>query len=540
MFNEFLQAVAIYIPISIIGLWRWSFWVIRRVMASLYRPKTGPWPANTPRPMVTLVTPMHNEDPIAWEMAIQSWVRNGVDEIIAVIDRADKHHIVNFSRKYLNSKGYKTKFRLIVQPTIGKRAGLCDGIEQAKGDIIVLVDSDTIWSDDVLEKTIPFFLNASVGGSTVTQRIYKPKKMADVIFDMLLWGRYQEEVPALLGAGKVFNTLSGRTAFYRREAIFSPEHDNIHNLRHEFFLRTRGISGDDKRLTHLILEQGWHVAYVPGPVVYTTGLGTIRNFMKQRIRWMRNMWRADLRAVFTKRWIWKHPALAIFRVDAFIQPFVMLIGPVVFVVALTKQDWLLVNILLGWWIVSRIVKLFGYFKAHPLRIVYLPVYIIYSYVNAFIKIYTLATVIEHSWATRWKKNRIKAKKLFRRAFTVTSGVVAIAVFLVGVTNFVLDARARSAADVATQAPVDAGAFTESIDFASDAPIAPSLPAGSVLPTGVQRYTIQSGDTLHLLATRFGMSEKDLKKLNGIQDPDRISVGQILLHYPSNSVLGGVR
>jgi hyaluronan synthase len=518
-----------------IGMWRWTFWVIRRSMAALYRPKVGSWPTDTRKPTVTLVSPVHNEDPEAWELALQSWIKNGVDEIIAVIDRADKHLIVDFSRRYLGNKLYKSKFKLVVQPTIGKRAGLCDGIGQATGDIIVLVDSDTIWSDDVLEKTLPFFLDPRMGGATITQRVYKPKRVADIIFDIMLWSRYQEEVPALLGAGKVFNTLSGRTAFYRREAIFSKTQDNIHNLRHEFFLGTRGISGDDKRLTHLILEQGWHIAYVPGPVVYTTGIGSVRQFFKQRIRWMRNMWRADLRAVFVRRWVWKHPALAIFRIDSFIQPFIMLIGPVVFVVALAKQDWLLAGILLAWWLITRTIKLFGYFRAHPARFIYLPVYIVYSYANALVKIYALATVVEHSWATRWQKGRVKAKKFMRRSLPVIAGTTAITLFVGLVVNLVLDARTKSAADVAVQAPVDPGVFDQDIDFASKAPIAPTLPSAAVLPTGVQRYTVQPGDNLRTLAQRFGMVEKDLKKLNGIRDPDRINVGQELLYYqPNNS------
>jgi LysM repeat protein/glycosyltransferase involved in cell wall biosynthesis len=532
--SDLVKILSIYIPISVIGLWRWSFWLIRRAMASLYKPQVGAWPIGQPKPKISLVTPVYNEDPEIFELAMQSWIKNGIDEIIAVIDKTNTRHIVDFDRRYasLKTKMHHTKCRLLVTPKPGKRAALCDGIAMATGDIIVLVDSDTIWSDDVVEKTLPYFLKVGVGGATITQRVRNPRKVADVIFDMLLWSRYQEEVPALLGAGKAFNTLSGRTAFYRRDALLNKEHDNLHNLRHEFFLGTRGISGDDKRLTHLILEQGWHVAYVVGPMTYTSGLGSIKGFFKQRLRWTRNMWRGDLRAI-TRGWIWKHPALAIFRIDSFIQPFVMLIGPVVFTIAVVKQEWFIVGLLGAWWVVSRCIKLFGYFREHPGRIIYLPAYIIYSYANALLKIYALATVVEHSWATRWHKSRMQAKKLFRRMATVLSGVVVIGLFLSAVVGFVFDARSRSAADIAVQAPVETEAFTTAIDFASDAPVVPHVPAGAILPTGVQRYTVVSGDTLGTLAQQFGMNVKDLKKLNGLRDPDVIEVGQVLLYYRQN-------
>jgi glycosyltransferase involved in cell wall biosynthesis/LysM repeat protein len=530
VFDSHLAKVLLaYVPISIIGLWRWSFWIIRRVAAAMYRPKVGTWPAKQPKPKVTVVTPVYNEDPKLFDEAIQSWIANDVDEIIAVIDKTNTSLIVQFEHKYVRDKKLRTKCRLIVQPTKGKRAGLCDGISQSTGDIIALVDSDTLWDKDVLEKTLPYFLSRQIGGATLTQRVKDPNNIATVVFDMMLWSRYQEEIPSLLGVGKAFNTLSGRTAFYRREAIFAEEYDNLHHLRHEFFLGTRSISGDDKRLTHLILEQGWHVAYVVGPKVYTSGMRSLRQFLKQRLRWTRNSWRGDLRAV-GRGWIWRHPALAIFRIDSFVQPFVMLIGPVVFVFAVVKQDWLFAGILLAWWTVSRTIKLFGYFRAHPRRIIYLPAYIILTYVNAIIKIYALATLVEHSWATRW--TRQQTKKLFRRMFTVSSGAVVLVIFFSAVVAFVMYSRERAAADVAVQAPIETVAFTNDIDFASDAPLVPSLPVSAILPTGVKQYTVVRGDTLNELSKRFGMSIKDIKKLNGFRDPDVLTVGQTLIYYPT--------
>jgi cellulose synthase/poly-beta-1,6-N-acetylglucosamine synthase-like glycosyltransferase len=526
---ETLKTILLYIPISIIGIWRWSFWIIRRTAAAMYRPKSGDWPADKPKPTVTVVTPVYNEDPVFFEKAMQSWIANGVDEIIAVIDKTNTRHIVNYERNYIGNKDIATKCRMIVTPKPGKRAALCDGIQQAKGDLIALVDSDTIWDDGLVDTTLPYFKNPLIGGATFTQRVKDPDNVITIIFDIMLWSRYQEEVPALLGVGKAFNTLSGRTAIYRREALLNDKYDNMHHLRHEFFLGTRSISGDDKRLTHLILEQGWHVAYVKGPVVYTSGMRSLKTFMKQRLRWTRNSWRGDLRAI-TRGWIWRHPALAIFRIDSFIQPFVMLIGPVVFAFALISRDWLFAGILVAWWLFSRTVKLFGYFRAHPLRFVYLPAYILYSYTNAALKIYALATLTEHSWATRWHKSRAKAKKLFRKSLTIASGVVVLALFVVAVIMFVTYSRNRAAAGIAVPTPVETEAFSNDIDFASDAPLAPAIPANIVQPTGVKTYVVQPDDTLDELATRFGMDSKELRRINGIKAAKALRAGQTIVYY----------
>ena len=527
--SETLKNLLLYVPLSFIGLWRWSFWIVRRVGAALYRPTVEAWPSKSKQPSVSLVTPVYNEDPVVFEEAMQSWIENGVDEIIAVIDKSNTGHIINFQRRYINSPTHKTTCRLIVTPKPGKRAALCDGIEIATGDIIVLVDSDTIWETGLLKKTLPYFTNEKIGGATVAQRIQNPNTIGNVMFDILLWTRYKEEVPFLLAVGRVFNTLSGRTAFYRREAILNKNYDNIHSLRHEFFMGTRGISGDDKRLTHLIIEQGWHTAYVQGATVYTPGLGSIKTFLKQRLRWTRNSWRADLRAV-GRGWVWAHPALAIFMLDRFIQPVFMLIGPVVFVLAIINKEWLFAGILIVWWGLSRFIRLFGYFRESPKRLGYLPAYIIYGYVNAIIKIYALATLVENSWATRWHKTRIKSKKIIKRSIPVVSGSLGIVLSMYAVTDVVLSIRQDAGVDVPLQAPVNSQFLSRELNEVSKAQQNPVLPASNIDPGSVLRYTIKPGDTLEVLSAQFGMSVSDLKKLNGFRDADKISVGQEIIYF----------
>jgi glycosyltransferase involved in cell wall biosynthesis/LysM repeat protein len=527
--SELAKALLLYIPLSIIGAWRWSYWLVRRISASLYRPHIKPLDRHARRLTVTVVTPVYNEDPIVFEEAIQSWIANGVDEIIAVIDKSNTRHIVDFERRYVTNNTRRTTCRLLVTPKPGKRAALCDGLTAATGDLIALVDSDTIWSGDVLKKTLPYFAENNIGGATVAQRIQNPDNTANVLFDMLLYSRYKDEVPFLLATGRAFNTLSGRTAFYRREAIFNDDHDNIHLLRHEFFMGTRGISGDDKRLTHLIIEQGWHTAFVLGPTVYTPGLSSIGKFFKQRLRWTRNSWRADLRAV-GRGWVFAHPALAVFMIDRFFQPIFMLIGPVVMTFALLYKEWLFVGILLAWWLVSRFIRVFGYFKAHPKRIIYLPAYIIYGYINAIIKIYAFATLIEHSWATRWHKTRAKRKGLLRKGFTLVSGYVAIIVFTLFASEVVMSLRQQTGVNIPIQTPVSTAEFTRQVNQTSQSQKDTPLPASYVSPQAVNTYIVQEGDAMQILAAKFEMSIPDLKKLNDILDPDEIEVGRTIIYY----------
>ena len=46
--------------------------------------------------------------------------------------------------------------------------------------------------------------------------------------------------------------------------------------------------------------------------------------------------------------------------------------------------------------------------------------------------------------------------------------------------------------------------------------------------GNATYTVQPGDTLSAIAAQFGVSAAELRRINGIDDPDSIRVGQSLL------------
>ena len=49
------------------------------------------------------------------------------------------------------------------------------------------------------------------------------------------------------------------------------------------------------------------------------------------------------------------------------------------------------------------------------------------------------------------------------------------------------------------------------------------------------YKVQQGDTLSGIADWFNVSWKDLQRINGIDDPDQISVGQLLQLSTNRSV-----
>ncbi|HNP86156.1 MAG TPA: glycosyltransferase [Kouleothrix sp.] len=374
------------LPIGVLGMFRWAMWLAKRIPALFYRPIENDY--NT---TATIVTPVYNEDPVLFRRALDSWIANGPERIIAVVDVTDTSSM-EIARSY-------PQVDVIPIDIPGKRPALAVGVDATTTDIVVLVDSDVIWEPDVLKKLKMPFANPKIGGVGTRQHMYpsdgiKPtlwERLADIYLDI----RYSDEVPATTRWGMAVSCLSGRTAAYRTHLL--------QNLREPFLNETFNghpcMSGDDKRYTSLILQNGYRTWNQLNACVYSTFNPKFRGFVKQRIRWSRNSFRSDLRALW-QGWVWRYPYLAIMLIDKTIAPFTLLIGPIVLFVAIILGNWKLVLILLAWWLISRAIKIWPHLRRRPADWLILPVFLAITYYMSLVKAYALFTINEHKWLTR--------------------------------------------------------------------------------------------------------------------------------------------
>src|SRR3990167_9553512 len=390
--QQYFDRYSFLVPLGAIGIWRWSVWIMKEILGLHYHPKTKEYNAK-----VSIVTPVYNENPKVFTQALGTWKENNPAEIIAVIDYTDLTCIEIF-------KKFKKTFSwavLIITEIPGKRSALADGVKIAKSEIVALVDSDTIWGKDVLRNGLPPFADRMVAGVATYQSVLHPKTFAQKIFDIQLDLRYRHEYPFLAAAGNALVCLSGRTAFYRHEVILPM----LSDLVNEKFLGKPVISGDDKRLTYLVLEAGWKVAYQNTSHVYTPGMTSLGAYLQQRLRWTRNGLRADLAAILNG-WPLKHPALLFFQVDKFLQSFVIILSPIYFFVSLYLHLWIAALVIFCWWFVSRSIKIYPYLSRNPKDILILPGYVLYSFLAGILKIYAFFTLNTQGWITRWDKSRL--------------------------------------------------------------------------------------------------------------------------------------
>jgi hyaluronan synthase len=373
----------VYIPLGTLGFVRWLSWVVRQIPAMLYRPIV-----NDHRQPLTIVVPVYQEDPAVFADALRSWVANDIEEIICVIDETDAG-LAGIARRFPN-------VRVLVTDVPGKRDALRRGWEAARTPLVALVDSDTIWAGDVARQMCMPFADSSVGGVTARQNVSDPRTVWQQLNDMYLDYRYSHELPSQSAAGRALSCLSGRTAVYRRELLLRMSE----RFMSETFWGVPCLSGDDKRLSMLLLEDGYATVLQRTARVWSQFPADARTFFKQRLRWSRNTWRSDLRSL-SSRWVWRRPFLAFWMLDKAIGGFTLLAAPAFMSLALINRHFAVAGILAVWWMFSRSAKLLYHLERRPLHLItMMPVYIGISFAMSAIKIVALLSIRRQRWLTR--------------------------------------------------------------------------------------------------------------------------------------------
>ena len=376
------------LPIGIVGLISWSVWLTRFTLSRFYRPVAPGFTSTT-----SLVVPSFREDPDILDRCLKSWLAERPTEVIVVPDLEDTEVI-----RRLKARA-ETDPRLIVVPFAhqGKRSALGVGIRRATSEILVLADSDTEWEPGLLAAVLAPFKNPKVGGVGTKQNVYLPRtstwrRVANWMIDV----RYLDYVPSQSRAGAVA-CLSGRTVAYRR-AVVMPV---LEHLEDEYFMGRRCVSGDDGRLTWLVLASGYKTVYQSTAHAVSMFPDSGRAFLKQRLRWSRNSYRCYLTAIW-KGWLWRQPFMCQLTVlQVMLTPLTMGFAATYLVGWLLRPQPYVAPIAIGWLLLARAVRGISHLIRHPGDIWVLPLVAVMTiFVALPVKLYAFLTMNVHGWLTR--------------------------------------------------------------------------------------------------------------------------------------------
>lgn len=374
------------LPLGLAGVVVWSLWLYRAVASRFARPVHNDFRTST-----SVVVPSFREDADVLVDCLRTWLAQDPDEVIIVVDLADTDCIEKLARVD------DPRLQVIPFKHEGKRSALGVGVRAASGEVVVLADSDTRWTDGLLDAVQMPFADPAVGVVGTQQNVYQRttsvwRRIADWMVNL----RYYDYVPAMGARGGVI-CVSGRTAAYRRSVILPL----MPNLEHEFFLGRRCIAGDDGRLTWLVLASGYRAVHQSSAKALSMFPDNFRAFCKQRVRWSRNSARTYLTALW-KGWLWRVPFVSKVTVlQILITPLTMGLTLGYLLFSRLQPTWHGLAYAAAWLLVGRGLRGYSHLRRHPQEILLLPFYALVVILVALpIKAYAIVTMNKQGWLTR--------------------------------------------------------------------------------------------------------------------------------------------
>ncbi|WP_354566750.1 glycosyltransferase [Glaciihabitans sp. UYNi722] len=284
----------------------WALWLIKLIISSRYKPYKGTFDGTT-----SVVVPVVDEPLDLFRDVLGRMVEQQPGEIIVVINGA-----VNLPLQEVCEE-FGPLVRWVHTPIPGKRNAVMIGTEMSNGEITVLVDSDTVWTDNTLSELVKPFADDSIGGVTTRQRILEPERSWITRWaDWLENSRALYSMPAQSVLGQV-GCLPGRTIAFRRSILVRV----MDKFMTERFMGVFLEVSDDRTLTNLTLKEGYRTVYQYTSLVYTDAPLQIKKLFKQQLRWARGSQYNTLRML---PWMLGHaPVLALFFVMDIILPFLL-------------------------------------------------------------------------------------------------------------------------------------------------------------------------------------------------------------------------
>ena len=389
--HDAATGVAAITPFMVLFVYVWVVWSAKALAARRYRP----WTTSPGDLATTVIVPVYNEPEALFRRVLASVRANGPTEIVVVVDGGDAN-VAAVAADYAD--------RVLRVPKEGKRAAIAAGLRESdpSTDVVLVVDSDTIWAPDALREMLRPFADPRVGGVTPRQAIFEVgdnpvRRLANWIEDL----RYHLTVPAQSVFGQI-GVLAGRTIAYRREA-FEPA---VARLVRQTVLGVPQHVGDDRVLTNELLRGGWRTVYQSTALVTTDAPSDWRTFWRQQLRWGRSSQRETLLSL---RWLWRKPvAFASFATDI-VTPFA-LYGFAVYAVrhaTLGGGDptalplaWELPLAYVGM-LLSIGIRQIGHVRRTPRDLTRLPLFVLQlTFVMVPIRIAAFATMFHQGWSSR--------------------------------------------------------------------------------------------------------------------------------------------
>jgi cellulose synthase/poly-beta-1,6-N-acetylglucosamine synthase-like glycosyltransferase/peptidoglycan/xylan/chitin deacetylase (PgdA/CDA1 family) len=171
---------------------------------------------------------------------------------------------------------------VITQPNSGKPGALNRGIAEARSDILILVDGDTVFEPHTIERLIAPLQDPRVGAVSGNTKVGNRRGFIGgwQHLEYVLGFNLDRRMYDLLG---IMPTVPGAIGAFRRAAL----------------AEVGGVSDDtlaeDTDLTMALCRTRWRIVYAASAIAWTEAPSSLRQLWRQRYRWsygtMQAMWK---------------------------------------------------------------------------------------------------------------------------------------------------------------------------------------------------------------------------------------------------------
>lgn len=293
---------------------------------------------------------------------------------------------------------YGEQVKLIVFPdNKGKREAMAAGVNEAQGEIVVFVDSDSFLAPDAVRHITEHFLaNEKIGAVAGNTKVENASESALAKIQSIQYAVSFDVYKTCESVHRAVTCCPGCFSAYRKRAI----QPLIQKWKEQKFLGVKGTFGDDRGLTNFVLR-GWDVIYCEKARASTKVPTKFFVYLRQQLRWKKSWVREGILAGL---FMWKkHPLASAGFYVHFSFPFLgpVLAGKVLAQSIATYNPFLFVVFMLGFMLIGMVFSLFVRVYRGAEHWMYMPLFsILFVSVLLWQMPYAFLTLRNGHWGTR--------------------------------------------------------------------------------------------------------------------------------------------
>lgn len=245
--------------------------VILVVLSFVRRPKRLANLTNTPK--VGVVVPAYNEEKVILK-TVHSLLGSRYENLeIIIVDDGSTDSTYALCLEHF---AQHENVRVVTQANAGKSVALNHGFELLESDIVVALDADTVFLEDTISRLVVHFDDPQVAAVSGNAKVGNRHSLL-TRWQALEYVASQNLDRRAFDALNCISVVPGAVGAWRKHLVIAAGGYTSDTL------------AEDADLTLRLLRMGYRITYEEHAIALTEAPQTIRQFVKQRFRWMFGM-----------------------------------------------------------------------------------------------------------------------------------------------------------------------------------------------------------------------------------------------------------